>query len=255
MSNLYQKHNYLNKDIKYLSNTNIREYDMKAGGFSILKRAGCLSEKEINFLSSCSKLERNIYLGNKVKNNPELNEIQMNGFIEARQLFLEANNISDESILSIKKDALFIIKDVAKVTEIDGFTFNMANMYNSYYYINEMEFYYSTKTNSVDIKGLGKANIPLHQDYFIKDLCRIFSLAEKNNNDYLIKYLAKYRLDYINKDLPLEHYRELNNESGFRLLNKLGGEDIIADYIDDIDMIDHRYNYIKYIIPLISYYL
>ena len=36
MAEIYEKHNYLNKDISLLVNTFIREYDMKAGGFSIL---------------------------------------------------------------------------------------------------------------------------------------------------------------------------------------------------------------------------
>ena len=256
MTNLYEKHNYTNKEIKFLVNTNIREYDMKAGGFSILKKKGCLSQSEIRYLESCPKLERNIYLGNKLKENKELVKIQMDGFKEARKLFFEANDLKEDSILSIKKDAIFIIKDIPKVTEIDDcINFRLANKYNSYYYLNENELYYTTKTNNIDLKGISDLKLELHKDYFLKDLSIIFSLAEKNNNAYLLKYLKKYRSKYLNGELDINCYRELNRESMFRLKQKLADNDVLIDNIDNIDDIETSYNYINYIVPLISYYL
>ena len=255
MAEIYEKHNYLNKDISLLVNTFIREYDMKAGGFSILNRNNCLSKGEIDYLESCSKLERNIYLGNKLKQEPELMQIQMNGFIEARQLFFEANNIQDSSVLSIKKDAIFLIKDIPYVTEIDGLEFKLANTYNSYYYLDKNELYYSTKNNSIDLKGINDTNLELHKDYMLKELCTIFSLAERNNTSYLIKYLKRFRNKYLNKDLDIGCYRELNRESMFRLKYRIAGDPVLISDIDDKEEIEIIYNYINYIVPLISYYL
>ena len=176
MAEIYEKHNYLNKDISLLVNTFIREYDMKAGGYSILKRKGCLSKGEIDYLENCPKLARNIYLGNKLKENKELMQIQMDGFTEARQMFFEANNIKDSSVLTIKKDAIFLIKDIPYITELDGLEFKLANTYNSYYYLNNKEFYYTTKTNNIDIKGINDIILEQHRNYILKDLSIIFSL-------------------------------------------------------------------------------
>ena len=260
MSDLYLKHNYLNKDISFLCNTQINEYDMKAGGFSILKRAGVLTKSEIEYLEKCPKLERNIYLGNKVKENKELNELQMNGFIEARKMFFELNNIDDSSVLSIKKDAIFLIRQNVYNTEFDGFTFNLANTYSSYYYFpnqigDDIEMYYKAKTNSIDVKGLGKDNIPLHEDYFLKDLSILFKLAEQSNHDNLIKYLKKYRSKYLNKELDVNCYREMNMHSMFHTKYNIGGQDILSDVPMDIDDLNIVYNYKNFILPLIKYYL
>lgn len=257
---LYEKHNYLNKDISFLCNTRINEYDMKAGGYSILKRANALTSKEIEYLDNCSKLERNIYLGNKVRNDRELNELQMNGFIEARELFFELNNIENDSVLSIKKDAIFLIRQNVYNTEFDGFKFNLANTYNSYYYFpnvqgDAIEMYYKTRENLIDIKGLGKSNISLHEDYFMKDLCNIFKLAELGNREYLIKYLKKYRSKYLNRELDINCYREMNLTSLFHTNYTFGGMDVMTELCDNIDDLNIIYNYKNFILPLIKYYL
>lgn len=254
MAELYEKHNYLNKDIKVLRNTFINEYDMSAGGYSILKRAGALSSFEIEYLEKCSKLERNIYLGNKVREQPALNTLQIEGFTEARKLFFELNNIDPNSVLAIKKDAIFLIRTTVPYKEFDGFKFKIENTYNSYYNINDVEFYYKSSTNKIDTKGLKKVQ-HLHQDYFLNDLARIFGLAEKNNQDYLIKYLKKYRRQYLGRELDVNCYRELNLDSMFRYKNNLAGEILLSEYPIPLEELEINYNYINYIIPLIGMYI
>ena len=89
----------------------------------------------------------------------------------------------------------------------------------------------------------------------LKQLCTIFSLAERNNNTYLIKYLKRFRNKYLNKDLDIGCYRELNRESMFRLKYRIAGDPVLISDIDDKEEIEIIYNYINYIVPLISYYL
>ena len=45
-SALYTKTNYLNKNIDYLLNTDIREYDLKSAGLSLIKYFKLLPEKD-----------------------------------------------------------------------------------------------------------------------------------------------------------------------------------------------------------------
>ena len=206
MSELYEKHNYLNKDISFLCNTQINEYDMKAGGFSILKRAGALTAKEIDYLEKCSKLERNVYLGNKLRANPELTQIQMDGFIEARRQFFERNNIDDNSVLTIKKDAIFLIRSNIYNTQFDGFDFRLANTYNSYYYFpnvqgDDIEMYYKSKDNMIDCHFFSVFLSTLYYRY-IQKICNeskyesLKNLSDESLFDLLRSFQITERKDY-----------------------------------------------------------
>lgn len=252
---MYQKHNYLNKEVTHLVNTSIREYDMKSGGFSILKKAEVFTDSELQMLESMPKYERNVWIGNLLRREKALNQVLMEGFIEARRLLFEYNDIGDHQILSIKKDAIFVINYPLTHTEFDGFKFELKNSYSSYYLLNGKEFYFRGKTKTMDVKGIGDDVLEDHQEYFLKDLGMIFSLAEKGNSEYLIKYLRRYRDNYLNHRLPIETYRELNMENAYRTTygNALGT--IMMDASKDSTAVDIGYNYIKYLIPLIGYYL
>jgi hypothetical protein len=252
---LYEKHNYLNKEVQYLINTVIKEYDMRSGGYTILKKYGAFSKDEINLLDSLPKFERNVWIGNRVREKKELSNVLMDGFKEARSLFFEANDIPDEKVLSIKKDAIFVINYPCLNNNVDGFEFQLKNNYSSYYLLNGKEFYFKGKSQHIDIKGIGDEVIKDHDEYFIKDLKSIFTLAEKGNTNYLIKFIKRYRDNYLKMKLPLNTYRELNMENAFRTSHESSLGSIYLESINQGGTINIGYNYTKYVIPLISYYL
>jgi hypothetical protein len=252
---LYEKHNYLNKEVPYLINTNIREYDMKSGGYTILKKYGEFTDKEIEYLDSLPKYERNVWIGNRIREKKHLSSVLMEGFTEARRLFFEANDVRDSEVLSIKKDALFLINYPAIHTNIDGFEFQHKNSYSSYYLLNGKEFYYKGKSQELDIKGIGDEVMKDHEEFFIRDLKNIFTLAEKGNTEYLIRYLRRYRDNYLSKRLPVQTYREFNMENAFRTTYDSSLGSIYLETINQGSAINIGYNYVKYIIPLIGYYL
>lgn len=56
MNNLYLKDNYTNKDLKYIKNTIITEYDMESAGMNILTELGYFSEddrKKLMEITNC----------------------------------------------------------------------------------------------------------------------------------------------------------------------------------------------------------
>jgi hypothetical protein len=59
--------NFLNKNIIYLRNKKIEEYDIQQGGYSCALKYELLSDEEIVLLSNFNKKERHIYLGNKAR--------------------------------------------------------------------------------------------------------------------------------------------------------------------------------------------
>ena len=62
---LYEKHNYLNKNIRLIVNEKLTEYDIKDAGFNIIKRDKLLDYKMIKKLELMNKQDRNIYIFNE----------------------------------------------------------------------------------------------------------------------------------------------------------------------------------------------
>ena len=109
MKSLYEKTLYLNKDIDYLFNCEIREYDMQEAGFNLCKEFKLLPDKTIQYLNTLDKNQRHIQIGVYQKNKEFANKLK-EAFILARKRFFEANELDDTDILAIKKDAIFVIK-------------------------------------------------------------------------------------------------------------------------------------------------
>src|SRR5699024_4216450 len=113
-------------------------------GFSILKDSDCLSKKMLNKFSNMDKHKRHIEIGKMTIRHKEMNKIINKGLIKFRKSFMEENNIDDDSILSIKRDAIFVIGKIAdKLRFSDNVEFVLKNKFTSYFRINKIEFYYN----------------------------------------------------------------------------------------------------------------
>jgi len=242
---------YVNENIGLLKSV-IREYDMREAGFSLIKEYGLLKPSKIEYLEkNFTKKERTIEIGKLQKSNEKLAERMMAAFREARVKFCDLNDIENDDILSIKKDAIFLIKKQCKHLKLsDNIEFSMKSRYSSYCYLNKMEFYYSVWNGNFDIKGATDKEHPL-----LKHICSIIKLNEKTSNKELIfKQLQKLRIDYLERRLPIEYYRELNPNNMFKMSEHytryaLYLEETSEDFLDQIDI---SFNYINFIIPLIS---
>lgn len=255
MKNLYERHNYLNKSILIMKSVVIREYDMKDAGFTIIKNESLFSKETIEKIERMDKHSKNVFIGKILRDDVETSNRIMKEFISIRKKFFELNDIHDEEILSIKKDAIFTINKICKNTSFDGYEFRNKGKYSSYMNINNKEFYYSSWKDTLDTKGFGKETLLLHKDYFLKDIKRIMKMYEKLPHNQMIKILSDYRFDYLNRNIPIENYRELNSDSKFRLNTKIGGSPFYIDDLTDGDMseyLDIGYNFTIYVIPMIG---
>ena len=147
-STLYEKHNYLNKNIRYLKNTSIIEYDIHAAGTCILYELGLIKKELFEYLMSLDKFTRNRLVGDLLAQHPKWNKLQMKGFSDVMKRFMEENNIEDRDILSIKKDSIVLIgSKVIRNLFIDNlYQFNITGKYNNYMYLKEKELYINSKT-------------------------------------------------------------------------------------------------------------
>lgn len=245
---LYNKHNYLNKNIDYIISKEIIEYDIKSAGFNIIKRYRLLPEEDINNLELLDKKERQIQIGKFQKKYKGLTDELNSKFIEIRKEFFESNNLSDDDILSIKKDAIITFKRCHNLI-YDNIEFVDKHVYSSYYYMNDLEIYID---KWITIKGLSDDVLEPHKNYMLDILFKILKGNEISSRKKNIKNLVKFATYYKNKDLEIGYYRELNNDSLYKTnFNLINGSMGLAD-VDSLEGIDISYNYLHYIIPMIG---
>lgn len=251
-SDLYKKHLFVNKNYDYIVGANIKEYDMKSGGFNILISYEALSSEMIERLRAMDKTKRNVVIGKMQREDKELTKILNEGFTEYRRKFFEANNIDDMNILAIRKDAIFTVNAKVKQKSFDNIVFSSKNKYSSYYLLNGMQFLYSRARNTIDVKGIDDETLKYHENYMLAFMKKLFALNEVSNKA-ACDYLYKFADDYRNKELKKGFYRELNFDSKFRIQSHyIGGYGVVGEIVKKKD-IDIMYNYNTYIRPLINY--
>lgn len=203
---------WLNPDIEYLFDNEIIEYDIRDAGFSIIKYYKLLDPDVIKELSLMEKMHRHITIGKLQGKDKDFSKRLMDKFTEVRSVFISVNDLSDNNIISVKKDAIFTIGECGKI-KFGKIEFVPKNKYSSYIrFVNNMniEIYYGS--GMVDIKGMGTHAINRHRLYlleFIKHMIRCFE-----SKDISIKrYLKRFIDDYKTSKLDEEYYLEFNNLS------------------------------------------
>jgi len=246
---LYERHNYLNKNIAYLVSNEIVEYDIKSAGFNIMKRYKLLEDYKISYLERLNKKQRQIQIGLYIKNDKELGKTLNEKFVEVRRWFFEQNNIQDDDVLSIKKDAIITLKRCLN-TQLDNLEFIEKNIYTSYYYLNNMEFYYNR--DNIHVKGISDELLELHKEYMLDFLHDFFKMNEISKRKKVVELLNDFAFYYKDRKLEMGYYRELNKQSLFRLRDNLFNNTLGIKDVGDISKIDIGYNYFNYVVPLIS---
>lgn len=254
-STLYEKTIYLNKDIEYLFNCEIREYDMEHAGLSLLKEYKLVPESKIAQLEKMEKEPRNKEIGMLQRNIQGLAKALNESFVLARKQFFEANNIEDSEVLSIKKDAIFIIKRLCKKTTFGNINFRLKNQYLGYLYLNKTEFYYKDADTDLEVKGLNEDTVKLHQGYMLDFLKDVFTVTLHSERRSIIHFLTSFIKSYRNNELAYGYYRELNNDAFYKVKSE---DEIIA--ISNIDedenpQLDITYNYFMYLVPLANIFI
>ena len=253
MNTLYKHDKYLNKDIEYLIANEIIEYDMREAGFNIIKCFNLVSPAEIQRLEKMSKNQRKIEIGLMQIRNKGLKEKLKDGFMECRRIFFNANGLQEDDILSIKKDAIFLLKPCTN-TKFKNIEFAEKNRYTSYYYLNNLEFYYNNE-DKLDVKGINDTLLELHKDGFLLFLKDLFRYKETEDDLITLKFVKEFSDEYKRFMLPVEFYRELSKDSMYKFKKKLLNDNIyIKDISDEYakELLDIHYNFTHYIIPFMK---
>ena len=258
--NLAERTLYLNEDINYIKDTLISEYDIKSAGFSVIKYKKLLPDDIIEKLENMNKLSRNIQIGLYMREQKTLAKEINDTLAEVRKEFIIQNNLEEEDILSIKKDAIFVIRKKPTNLLIFGyFQFRPKDVFTSYMNLNNKEFYYSSLDKSFLIKGLSETrdymygekidDIDYDTEPLLKDIKHFMALAEKISQDALYGQLLRYRHKYLNKELEKKTYRNLLTGYYDLVNNNFKLKDIDNELMKDLDI---SYNYVNYILPMIN---
>ena len=222
---------WYNPNIEYLFNNEIIEYDLKDAGFNIIKEYKLLPVSEINRLESLGKgFNRHKEIGLLQRNDKVFSQKLLDKFTHVRELFIESNKLNDSHIISVKKDAFFIIGNVNN-SKFGNLEFRSKNNYSSYLrfpYIQNLEIYYNNHDPS--FKGIGENSINKHRLYLYTFILDTIKMIE-NNSSSLKRKMIKFISDYKYNLLDEEFYLEFNNRS------------------NDLDKL---FNYKNLIIPLVQ---
>ena len=247
-SKLYERTLYLNKEIDYLFNCEIREYDLKSAGLNLIKYFKLLPQDKIDYLSKMDKVERNKEIG-MLQKNKDFAKVLKDAFTEARRMFFDANNIEDYEVLSVKKDAIFIIRKLCFNNTFGDLEFRVKNQYLGYMHLNNKEFYYTDPETPLDVKGFGADVEYYHGEYMLDFIRDVFTNAIYCSRLDAIRELTKFVSAYRHKYLDYGYYRMLDEEMYYDVIDD-GERFKVKDVESDDVNIDITYNYFKYIIPI-----
>ena len=222
ISRLFEKDSYT-AEISYLTNVFIYEYDISKCNINILYTKGIIDKETYDMLYSSPRMKRQVYVGMLQKDANVAKTLSL-GIKEARELFFKANNLQYRDILSIKKDAIFIINKQIQNTDFGLIKFVRKNVYTSFYRLSNLELYYyynnMDKSEYIDVKGISK-KLYLHEGYFIQILKDIFYCIQTNGPEVSLEMIKEIYNKYITRQFPIEYYREFDAASSYALGNSI----------------------------------
>ena len=250
MGNIGDKHIFNNKLFSFIPSANIIEYDIRAAGMSIFIEKGFIDQKYAEHLKTLPKTIRNVRIGLMQQKNKKLNKVKSDGLKEYRNRFIDANKLDEVNVVSIKHDAIYVVNSKVTETHFDAnIDFIKKNKYDMFLRLSPLiEFYYSSKTHTMDCKGLKLPSNDIRL-VFIKKLLRMYNTSPNKARELLYS-TAK---DYINLKLEDEFYKEFNIDNCYRLKNGTTFRriDMCISPID-MDELDIVHNYMELIVPLIK---
>lgn len=204
---------WMNPDIEYLFDDEIIEHDMRDAGFSLIKQFKLLPQAKILELEALGKGdERHITIGKLQGSDKEFSKALGGKFAEVRKIFIASNNLTDDRIVSVKKDAIFTIGECKRL-RFGGVVFVPKNRYSSYLRfpnIQNLEIYYSS--DNIDIKGMGDSAVNRHRLYMIQFLKKAISMIESKDQS-IKRWIMRFIADYKSMALDEGYYLEFNNLS------------------------------------------
>ena len=258
MSNILERDNWLDTSVDFMI-SDIVEYDMRRAGLSISKDFKLLPESKIKEIESMEKGKADRILGLIQRSDKEYKEKLKEGFKLCRIKFGELNELTDDDILSVKKDAIFV-KRYCEYTQVyENIEFREKHHYEAYMILKStgntrLEFYWGSD-GILDVKGITEENVKLHAEFMMKMIWTFIKYLTQYDYDGARKYLIKFIDKYKFGSLPMGYYREFNAQSMYSYI--MFDAPTTATYLDESykHLVIRNYNYLNILVPLLQFVL
>lgn len=209
------------KNIPYVLNNHIYEYDISKANINILYYYGEIDEKEYSRLCTVDRMVRQKEIGIMELNDRWIYDVIKNGVLEMRKNLIIQNNILDDNILSCKNDAIFIIGQQPQITKFENIEFKLKNVYTSFFNLNRLEFYYFrdqiNNKEKLDVKGISDKKLKLHEPFMLDFFKAVFETIDYDIQEAIMMIRSFYN-QLITNNLELGYYRNFDSESLFRII-------------------------------------
>ena len=239
----------------------VYEYDIRQANVSVMRAFKVLPDSVLDKLANLPKIDRNTTIGNLEKDKKYehlIGDIAKGIKYAKRELFL-ANRIQTEEILSIKNDAVFLLGRKLKETKFGPIEFILKNQYSMFHRIEDIEFYYNMKDDTLTIKGISDQVLETedHINGMLKFFRTVFRYLLRGNREKLREYLIDFADKYKARKLPYQYYRELKSDNQYRSGMIIGEYALNLTQItqEQVMQLDINYNYQRFILPLLQLYL
>jgi hypothetical protein len=211
--NIWDNDTYIS-DIGCIINIPIYEYDIRKANISILLDEGVIDKHLFDVYASLPKIDREINIGLLQRSNPKISKYLSNGYANARKNIIVANNIKDNEIVNIRKDALFVVRKLNNI-DFENIHFIEKNIYRSYYKLKNLVIFHINKTFKLVIKGIDDNVLKYHQK-LLNTITEIIILSEIDIKKAIEK-LRDILVSYSTMNLDVDYYREFNSDSLFKI--------------------------------------
>ncbi|MCM1230271.1 MAG: hypothetical protein NC489_09060 [Ruminococcus flavefaciens] len=237
----------------------IYEYDIRSANTSSLRTAKKLKVATLDELEQLPRHDREVQIGKMIAQDRSIGKVIKREISRAKQQLFMANHVQDEEVLSVKNDAVFIIGRRLPVRQFGFMEFKEKNVYAGYLYMDKLELYYDRKHRTVDIKGIKDEIVkdPDHQKGIVSFLAQVMEYLVMDRMDALRRYLIEFTDDYKSKRLPVEFYKEMSGDNGYRSLMELATFyfQMQTASEEDKETINGIYNFKRFVLPMIQMFV
>lgn len=238
-----------NRDYPFIVNAQVTEWDIRQANVSLMEYYGLAEPKLIEKLRDLPKQQREEAVGKLYLKRKEFGKQLEQSFNDIINEFMEANHLTFDDVVSVKKDAIFVKNHaISKSTFGNTVTFVPKNTYRHVLLLPLYEIYMSD--DKTDVKGISDEKLPLHEAgmlFFLRNV--MYSAHDQLRLD---KYFKDFVNAYKKKELDYDMYREFSSSSTFTV--RQDGNEMVYDEITEEDMpfLDISFNYINVVMPTIQ---
>ena len=229
INELLRSPNYRNKQLTHLYSSNIYEYDVRAANINCLLADGKISEDLYNYLNTSTKQFREVYIGNMIKADKSVYKTIQKVLTECKASLIREFTTPD-NVIRIANDAVFFTNPLTTLPEEyvvmyndRPITFVRKNIYTSFFTFEKLLIFLNTYSEDfiVDVIGINNDLLPLHEK-FLSIICETVQVKELGDTKTALRIFNDYYNKFINRQLPVEYYREFNDISQYRIDTAFG---------------------------------